>query len=194
MYGTDLISVLALAYATNQSANASTTFKSSSVEFDGYYDPDAADSINIYFTINADIQNKITTTEYYNDPETNVQKITNPPVFFTGTNPQTEIKGSKPIFKANTQYSLKADPTKESEMEIVGNIKKIVIDGNSTKKSYKTRTGYYNKIGAHTTFTTEIVTDAQGFDDFKKCIFECYDIKYSSVGKIKEMFFRQKNV
>lgn len=202
MYGTDLISVLALAYATNQTANASTTFKSSSVQYDGYYDPDIATSINIHFTVNTDIQKKTTITEYYTDPNTNMQtKTKSPNIEYLGDkskNPNIKVNPSTDtLFKASKTdgYSLKANPDNSDEMKVVENIKNIVIDGNTTKKSYETHKKYYNAIGAHTTFTIETVTDTEaGFNDFKKCIFECYDIKYSSIGRIKEMYFREKEI
>ena len=198
MYGTDLISVLALAYATNQTANASTTYKSSSIKYDGYYDPDTDNSINIRFILNTDINAKTTETEYYTDPETNTQIKTSKFVSkYSGeANPKT-ISTIR-IFRAGYKvseggYSLKADPTKADEMLIVENIKKIVIDGNKTEKSYETHTGYYSEIKANTTFTIEKIKDTQGFSDLKKAIFECYKVEYSQTGRIKEMYFIEKD-
>ena len=195
MYGTDLISVLALAYATNQTANASTTFKSSSLQYDGYYDPDADNSINIHFILKNDISKKEIVKEFYTVPETKKQELTKPYIIsgkYAGSN-NPQILNKAPIFSAGEPgYSLKADPTKTDEMLIVQNIKEIVIDGNKTEKSFETHSGYYNEINANTTFTIEKTKDTQGFSDMKKAIFECYKVEYSQNGRIKEMYFREK--
>lgn len=188
MYGTDLISVLALAYTTNQNANASLN-----LNYDGSYNADAENSINIHFKLKTPIKRRIVITEYYKDPETNTNKKTEPNMYTTvlgysqkgSQNPKIEEKGD--IFQANKTYSLADDST------IVKNIKEIVIDGNTTKKSYATRNTSYDKIHKNTVFTIEKVEDLQGFDDLKKCVFTCTKVEYSEVGRINQMYFEQKD-
>ncbi len=170
MYGTDLISILGLAYANNKSANLSKKL-SHADEIDGYYDPDLGESINIKFKLKEDIVKKVTTEKYkIEDGENKLQ----------GT-PEVEEKGI--IFKKDTWYSLAQKKDDGSDnMEVVTSIKNIVIDGNTTDVQTK-------KSGITTTIIT---TDASGFNEFKKNIFKCTKIDYGDTGRIYSMTFEQK--
>ena len=160
MYGTDLISVLGLAYANNKSANLEKQMFHRG-EIDGFYDPEIGSSINIKFKLKDNIYKTVTTEKY---------KVTD------GINAlesrTVEQKGE--IFKANTWYSLSAD-----NMNVVKTIKEIVIDGNTTQVKTK-------KSGITTTVTT---TDSKGFSEFKKNVFKCTGVDYNDVGRIYCMTF-----
>ena len=170
MYGTDLISVLGLAYANNKTANLEKRMFRKG-EIDGYYDPDIGSSINIKFKLKEDIVKKVTTEKYkIEDGENKLQ----------GT-PEVEEKGI--IFKKDTWYSLAQKKDDGSDnMEVVTSIKNIVIDGNTTDVQTK-------KSGITTTIIT---TDASGFNEFKKNIFKCTKIDYGDTGRIYSMTFEQK--
>ena len=57
------------------------------------------------------------------------------------------------------------------EKKIFDNIIAIAVNGN-------------NAIDVKTVGTKRIVTDGSGFNEFKKEIFECAEIKYNQTGKI----------
>ncbi len=161
MYGTDLISVLGLAYANNKTANLEKRMFHKG-EIDGYYDPDIGSSINIKFKLKEDICETISTDVYKVEDGVSVQES------------HSESK-EKIIFKANTWYSLSAD-----NMDAVKSIKEIVIDGNTTQVETK-------KISS---IRTQIkTTDSKGFGEFKKNIFKCTSVDYNDVGRIYCMTF-----
>lgn len=160
MYGTDLISVLGLAYANNKSANLEKQMFHRG-DIDGFYDPEIGSSINIKFKLKDDIYKTVTTEKYKVKDGIN-----------TLENRTVEQKGE--IFKANTWYSLSAD-----NMNVVKTIKEIVIDGNTTQVKTK-------KSGITTTVTT---TDSKGFSEFKKNVFKCTGVDYNDVGRIYCMTF-----
>lgn len=161
MYGTDLISVLGLAYANNKTANLEKRMFHKG-EIDGYYDPDIGSSINIKFKLKEDICQTIITDVYKVENGVSVQAS------------HYEDPG-KIIFKANTWYSLSAD-----NMDAVKSIKEIVIDGNTTQVETK-------KISS---IRTQIkTTDSKGFGEFKKNIFKCTSVDYNDVGRIYCMTF-----
>lgn len=161
MYGTDLISVLGLAYANNKTANLEKRMFRKG-EIDGYYDPDIGSSINIKFKLKEDIRE----TEI-----TDVYKVEN------GVSVQEHHFESKDkiIFKANTWYSLSAD-----NMDAVKSIKEIVIDGNTTQVETKKLSNIRTQIKT---------TDSKGFGEFKKNIFKCTSVDYNDVGRIYCMTF-----
>ena len=160
MYGTDLISVLGLAYANNKSANLEKQMFHRG-DIDGFYDPEIGSSINIKFKLKDNIYKTVTTEKYKVKDGIN-----------TLENRTVEQKGE--IFKANTWYSLSAD-----NMNVVKTIKEIVIDGNTTQVKTK-------KSGITTTVTT---TDSKGFSEFKKNVFKCTGVDYNDVGRIYCMTF-----
>lgn len=160
MYGTDLISVLGLAYANNKSANLEKQMFHRG-DIDGFYDPEIGSSINIKFKLKDNIYKTVTTEKYkVKDGINTLESRT------------VEQKGE--IFKANTWYSLSAD-----NMNVVKTIKEIVIDGNTTQVKTK-------KSGITTTVTT---TDSKGFSEFKKNVFKCTGVDYNDVGRIYCMTF-----
>lgn len=161
MYGTDLISVLGLAYANNKTANLEKRMFRKG-EIDGYYDPDIGSSINIKFKLKEDIYQTIITDEYKVEDGVSVQKG------------HSESK-DKIIFKANTWYSLSTD-----NMDAVKAIKEIVIDGNTTQVKTKKISNIRTQI---------ITTDSKGFGEFKKNIFKCTSVDYNDVGRIYCMTF-----
>ena len=160
MYGTDLISVLGLAYANNKSANLEKQMFHRG-EIDGFYDPEIGSSINIKFKLKDNIYKTVTTEKYKVKDGINALESRT-----------VEQKGE--IFKANTWYSLSAD-----NMNVVKTIKEIVIDGNTTQVKTK-------KSGITTTVTT---TDSKGFSEFKKNVFKCTGVDYNDVGRIYCMTF-----
>lgn len=161
MYGTDLISVLGLAYANNKSANLEKRMFRRG-EIDGFYDPEIGSSINIKFKLKDNIYKTVTTETY---------KVQNG----ISTLIKRDVDDSRgEIFKANTWYSLSAD-----NMNVVKTIKEIVIDGNTTQVKSK-------KSGITTTVTT---TDSKGFSEFKKNVFKCTGVDYNDVGRIYCMTF-----
>ena len=121
MYGTDLISVLGLAYSNNMEVN-----RVNSKHPDGRYDANLDGSINIEFKL---------TTDIYEMETTKVYKVVNGIQTLVSTK---KVQGKK-IFKNNTVYSLAND---NDEME---NIKNIVIDGNTTKVETKRITSIETK-------------------------------------------------
>lgn len=161
MYGTDLISVLGLAYANNKTANLEKRMFHKG-EIDGYYDPDIGSSINIKFKLKEDIRQTIITDVYKVENGVSVQER------------HDEDQG-KIIFKANTWYSLSAD-----NMDVVKSIKEIVIDGNTTQVKTKKLSSIRTQIET---------TDSKGFGEFKKNIFKCTSVDYNDIGRIYCMTF-----
>ncbi len=161
MYGTDLISVLGLAYANNKSANLEKQMFHRG-DIDGFYDPEIGSSINIRFKLKDNIYKTVTkeTYEVQNGISTLIDRDVNP--------------GGE-IFKANTWYSLSAD-----NKNVVKTIKEIVIDGNTTQVKTK-------KLS--TIKTQVITTDSKGFSEFKKNVFKCTGVDYNDVGRIYCMTF-----
>lgn len=183
MYGTDLISVLGLAYATNKSANLETTYSSSGNKtYDGYYDPDLEKSINITFKLHStDVVAKKTVTIYEENTDTN-EKVRRRDL-------EPAPEEYKKIFDKDKEYSLKLLET-GNKTEVVEKIKNIVIDGNTAKTTIDTKVGFENGIKYNREYIT--VDDVAGFDALKKCIFECKSVTYSDTGRIKEMYFEEK--
>ena len=166
MYGTDLISVLGLAYANNKSANLEKQMFHKG-DIDGFYDSEIGNSINIKFKLKDNIYKTITTEVY---------KVQNGESTLESKN--VEQKGE--IFKANTWYSLSSKTDGGADnMNIVKSIKGIVIDGNTTQVQTK-------KSGIRTTIIT---TDSKGFSEFKKNVFKCTGVEYNDVGRIYCMSF-----
>lgn len=161
MYGTDLISVLGLAYANNKTANLEKRMFHKG-DIDGYYDSDIGSSINIKFKLKEDIRQTIITDVYKVENGVSVQER------------HDEVQG-KIIFKANTWYSLSAD-----NMDAVKSIKEIVIDGNTTQVETKKISNIRTQIET---------TDSKGFGEFKKNIFKCTSVDYNDVGRIYCMTF-----
>lgn len=161
MYGTDLISVLGLAYANNKTANLEKRMFHKG-EIDGYYDPDIGSSINIKFKLKEDICETISTDVYKVEDGISVQE-------------RHHEDPGKIIFKANTWYSLSED-----NMDAVKSIKEIVIDGNTTQVETKKISNIRTQI---------ITTDSKGFGEFKKNIFKCTSVDYNDVGRIYCMTF-----
>ena len=161
MYGTDLISVLGLAYANNKTANLEKRMFHKG-EIDGYYDPDIGSSINIKFKLKEDICETKITDVYKVEDGISVQE-------------RHHEDPGKIIFKANTWYSLSAD-----NMDAVKSIKEIVIDGNTTQVETKKISNIRTQI---------ITTDSKGFGEFKKNIFKCTSVDYNDVGRIYCMTF-----
>lgn len=161
MYGTDLISVLGLAYANNKTANLEKRMFHKG-EIDGYYDPDIGSSINIKFKLKEDICETKITDVYKVEDGISVQE-------------RHHEDPGKIIFKANTWYSLSED-----NMDAVKSIKEIVIDGNTTQVETKKISNIRTQI---------ITTDSKGFGEFKKNIFKCTSVDYNDVGRIYCMTF-----
>lgn len=166
MYGTDLISVLGLAYTNNKTANLQKRMFHRG-DIDGFYDSEIANSMNIKFKLKESL-NKTVTTEVYKtlNGQSTLESRT------------VESKGE--IFKANTWYSLSAKTNSGADnMNVVKAIKEIVIDGNTTQIQTK-------KLGVKTTIIT---TDSKGFNEFKKNVFKCTGVEYNDVGRIYCMSF-----
>ena len=182
MYGTDLISVLGLAYANNRTVNQ-VKYKSSNPE-NGYYDPELANSINIKFRIKTDIcTQKTTTTTILVNGEV-VDKDTPPP------------ENRKVVFAENMKseyHSLIGKQTGDSieTTDMVKNIYKILIKGQvTTVINEKSEQYWFNGVPAiRYTLTTEDVT---GFTDMKKKIFKCTKVEYNDVGRINCMYFEEQ--
>ena len=182
MYGTDLISVLGLAYANNRTVNQ-VKYKSSNPE-NGYYDPELANSINIKFRIKTDIcTQKTTTTTILVNGEV-VDKDTPPP------------ENRKVVFAENMKseyHSLIGKQTGDSieTTDMVKNIYNILIKGQvTTVINEKSEQYWFNGVPAiRYTLTTEDVT---GFTDMKKKIFKCTKVEYNDVGRINCMYFEEQ--
>lgn len=185
MYGTDLISVLGLAYANNKTANIETTHRTSMANFyDGYYDENLEGSINIEFKLNEPIQRVVTKEVYRINSKTQERtRISKEKL------PATNTNRNPIIFAGSRTYSLAGTGTEET----LRNIKEIVIDGNSTTTNIEEKS-YIASDGTRYLEETLIIEDVQGFNEMKQCLFECTVVKYSPTGRIKEMLFEQKNI
>lgn len=173
MYGTDLISVLGLAYANNMRANAS-----DSKHPDGHYDPDVESSVNIIFKLKTPVVGRTTKT-VYRIVDGNIHEVIGP----------NNVGATIPIFSAG-EYSL------ETDSATLDKIKTIVIDGN-TQVQTKTEQGvphYDSSIGKMVIEKTETVVSATGYTDFKKRIFMSVEgeTKTDGAGRIKSMTFTEK--
>lgn len=182
MYGTDLISVLGLAYANNRTVNQ-VKYKSSNPE-NGYYDPELANSINIKFRIKTDICTQTTTT---------ITKLVNGEVVDKDTRPP---ENRKVVFAENMKseyHSLIGKQTGDSieTTDMVKNIYKILIEGQvTTVIKDKNEPAWVDGVPAiQNTLITEDVT---GFTDMKKKIFKCTKVEYNDVGRINCMYFEEQ--
>lgn len=188
MYGTDLISVLGLAYANNRTVNQ-VKYKSSSSE-NGYYDPELANSINIKFRIKTDICTQTTTT---------ITTLVNGEVVSKDT-PQP--KNRKVVFAENMKseyHSLIGKQTGDSieTTDMVKNIYDILIKGQvTTVIKDSNRTIAYTDPKTNKTMAaienTLITEDVTGFTDMKKKIFKCTKVEYNDVGRINCMYFEEQ--
>lgn len=170
MYGTDLISVLSLAYNNNMGVNAG-FYK----HFDGRYDEDRDGSINIIFKLKTDVQKR------------RVKRITRYSISLSEIINRTEqVTNNGVIFRKDKKYSLSLNDISQEELE---NIQNIIINGNDTKIIKSQRRKYDTYIE-----DTEIIDYATGFSDFKKRIFECIpeETKHDGRGRIKSMTFIEK--
>lgn len=183
MYGTDLISVLGLAYANNRTVNQ-VKYKSSSSE-NGYYDPELANSINIKFRIKTDICTQTTTT---------ITTLVNGEV--VNKTSSTPDKTKKVIFAQNNSseyHSLIGKQNGDSieTTDMVKNIYDILIKGQvTTVIKDKNEPTTYNGVPA--VKNTLITTDVTGFTDMKKKIFKCTKVEYNDVGRINCMYFEEQ--
>lgn len=183
MYGTDLISVLGLAYANNRTVNQA-KYKSSNPE-NGYYDPELANSINIKFRIKADICSKTTTVTTILVNDEIVSK-------------ESSIKaGSEKVIFAenmNSEYhSLVGKQNGDSieTTDMVKNIYNILINGQvTTVIKDKNEATTYKSVPAIK--NTLITTDITGFTEMKKKIFKCTKVEYNDVGRINCMYFEEQ--
>ncbi len=211
MYGTDLISVLGLAYAANKTANAGQLLNSSYC--DGYYDADAEGSVNIIFVMNSTTVSELTTTTVYAINQSTNERTLCPVdsgLGVTGSNPKKEITND--IFVAHYTYSLEKAPgdTKTFKEQIIEDAQKsvgdpvnpitleyidnILIKGNTSTAKYKKHSPLYAMVeGQKSELQDYIVTDTQGFDQLKKCIFQCTKVDYSDTGRIYQMTFEEKD-
>lgn len=175
MYGTDLISVLSLAYNNNMDVN-SAAYK----RFDGHYDEDREGAINIVFILKNPILGRTTETVYTIDNGATISK----------DGPKT-VGTTETVFAAG-EYSLKATDVNDANIQ---KIKKIIIDG---KKEVTVTNKDERKVDPTTNRwiikRTETVKSATGYDDFKKTIFEYIpeETKYDGTGRIKSMTFTEK--
>ena len=167
MYGTDIMSVMGLAYNANIYANAKNNLKP-----DGSYDPDAEGSVNITIILKKDIIGKKEQYIY---------------VLKDGTETLKEKKTleTKEVFKAGT-YSLQSSETNLKK------IKDIIIEGN---QKIITDPGYYKPYDSNYNGRPRIetITSLTGFSEFKARIFKnvTEKTKYDVDGRIKEMTFEE---
>lgn len=179
MYGTDLISILGLAFSNNMTVNLA-KYKSSDPK-NGYYDPELANSINIIFKISEPITKKIVSTKKtFVDGE-----------LVKTSEPET-VKDTVEIFsKGEHSLSGQKNGNTISRTKDVENIYTILIKGQDTKVTTSSgRATTYNGKGAIE--YTETVETISGFSELKKKIFECKEVKYNDVGRIYSMRFEEK--
>lgn len=164
MYGTDLISVIGLAISNNKSANMEKMANP-----DGRYRDDVDYSINIEFKLKQNVETRTVITEYRKTA--------------TDLNPEGTIKKDERnlILAANKNYSLEIkDNTTEA---VLHDIQNIAVNGDSTVKTTSTVKG---------TVTTIKTEDLSGYNDLKKQVFKCTEVKYNDVGRINYMKFEAK--
>lgn len=188
MYGTDLISVLGLAYANNRTVNQ-VKYKSSNPE-NGYYDPELANSINIKFRIKSNISAKQTVA---------VTKLVNGEVV---EKEAPKVLSETIIFKENMTseyHSLLGKQSGETitTTDMVKNIYNILIKGQVTTviKNSNRATTYTDPKTNKTVAAIEntlITDDITGFTEMKKKIFKCTKVEYNDVGRINCMYFEEQ--
>lgn len=170
MYGTDVISILGLAISNNETYNQSTTMHP-----DGRYDSRVDGSINVVFTLK--------------EPVTAVTRVYNYNREWNPTTKKYDVdwiedeaqRGITPIFEANRKYSLYlSDSPSTAEKDIFDKIISIAVNGNAA-------------ISVKTVGRKRTEVDGSGFNDFKKRIFECAEIRYNQTGKINYMSFIEKD-
>ena len=170
MYGTDVISILGLAISNNETYNQSYTMHP-----DGRYDSRVDGSVNVEFTLLEPVT--AITREYNYTREWNTETRQ----YDIDWVEDESNRSTTPIFEKNKKYSLELKDSPSSlEKKIFDNIIAIAVNGN-------------NAIDVKTVGTKRIVTDGSGFNEFKKRIFECAEIKYNQTGKINYMCFKEKD-
>ena len=164
MYGTDIISVMGLAYNMNVKVNSQSMMRA-----DGRYNPDAEGSVNIILHINTPIK-AVRETKLWG------------------------IVDGKNVVLKEEKMQIKdvlgeGDHSLETDLE---NIKKIVVNADKEIK-HEIGTPQYDQ-NYNTRVWTEVIESASGFNDFKTRIFEYNPeyTKYDALGRIKVMKFSEK--
>lgn len=170
MYGTDIMSVMGLAYNNNLSANAGIVKNPI-----GNYDPDVEGSVNIILVLKTEIIGKTIENDYL--LKDGVEKLID-----------SRVKDTKKVFDRGT-YSLQIKNNNDNT--VLEKIKKIVIDGNKEVNVNYGGYEYDAKLGGKV--RTDTITSITGFSDFKTRIFKNVpeDTKYDAEGRIKEMKFEE---
>lgn len=166
MYGTDVISVLGLAISNNKIANASVQANP-----DGRYLENVENSINIRIKLKTEVVTVTTKTTYEIKSGETVQ-----------TSKEETNKNS--VLQKNKTYSLEVQ--NDDDKQILEILDKIATAGNANVSRDEKKSNYGKTI---------IVTsvDLSGFNDFKKAIFECTEIKQNGAGRINCMTFEEKS-
>ena len=164
MYGTDIISVMGLAYNMNVKVNSQSMMRA-----DGRYNPDAEGSVNIILHINTPIK-AVRETKLWG------------------------IVDGKNVVLKEEKMQIKdvlgeGDHSLETDLE---NIKKIVVNADKEIK-HEIGTPQYDQ-NYNTRVWTDVIESASGFNDFKTRIFEYNPeyTKYDALGRIKVMKFSEK--
>ena len=171
MYGTDLISILGLAYSNNVNVNRQKTLNPN-----GKYDPNLDGSVNIEFKlpVGGDIKTKKNVYTYGIEQDADTGR-------WLEKQTSSRTEDGRTIFRGGQEYSLAtADST------TLENIRNIIIDGKSTLSSQTIRTGSTTK--------EVIYEDTTGYSDFKQNIFKCVEVKYNQVGRIYYMRFEPADI
>ena len=174
MYGTDIISVMGLAYNMNVKVNSQSMMRA-----DGRYNPDAEGSVNIILHINTPIKAI---------RETKLWGIVN------GKNVvlKEEKKQIKDVLGEGDHTLEIRSATRIKDEADLENIKKIVVNADKEIK-HEIGTPQYDQ-NYNTRVWTEVIESASGFNDFKTRIFEYNPeyTKYDALGRIKVMKFSEK--
>ena len=164
MYGTDIISVMGLAYNMNVKVNSQSMMRA-----DGRYNPDAEGSVNIILHINTPIK-AVRETKLWG------------------------IVDGKNVVLKEEKMQIKdvlgeGDHSLETDLE---NIKKIVVNADKEIK-HEIGTPQYDQ-NYNTRVWTDVIESASGFNDFKTRIFEYNPeyTKFDALGRIKVMKFSEK--
>ena len=171
MYGTDIISVMGLAYNTNLKVNSQALLHA-----DGRYNPDVEGSVNIILQLNTSIKQIKETKKWgiIDGKEVILDEKKEP---------------LEDILKEG-EYSLK-------DVNNLKTLKTIVVDAN---KQINHEIGHrhletvnYNSKKYTTTVWTETIESATGFNDFKTRLFknEPEFTEYDAMGRIKVMKFSE---
>ena len=171
MYGTDIMSVMGLAYNNNLSANAGIVKNPI-----GNYDPDVEGSVNITFVLHSEVIGKIIENDYLLKDKK--KKLID-----------SRVKKTDKIFDKERAYSLQV---KNNDYDILEKrIKPIIINGNKEVNVNYGGYEYDAKLGGKV--RTDTITSITGFSDFKTRIFKNVpeDTKYDAEGRIKEMKFEE---